>query len=156
MSDLVKDIAVRSVYTHQSDFLMKTVISGINESNKWFCRKFNKLPKFFGIGSKVFYIEKGKVIGYGVVDRIVKNPKQKIGSMSFAGGFSVYMLTEGWKWIEPQDSQMIKPSGWQYFDSTNTKVVGNWSENENNIPQPIRSKEVMEVIEIGRKNGFFQ
>ena len=90
-------------------------------------RRLAGMPRDFGPGSKVFYVEDGYIRGYGVVLSIggsVTGWIDSVGQLLPPGNYAIMPAAE-WTWIKPIPMRGF--NGWRYFKlPLLVEVVGGW------------------------------
>ena len=97
----------------------------------FYYRRLGNRPANLNIGDKVFYVERGFIRGFAMVNHFLTvGPKDSFCDTSVLGEdryipgiFYVVMDATTWTWIEPIEMKGFQ--GWQYF-SKDFKEVGNW------------------------------
>jgi hypothetical protein len=102
----------------------------IKNGSGYYFRYFNRKHKDLDVGSKIFYVDRGFIRGFSVVDRIESGEKlcETTGRM-WPHGFYAIMPASSWRWISP-----IPQKGFQgfYYCNFDFEVIGDWKD-----PMPI-------------------
>lgn len=80
------------------------------------------------VGDKVFYVERGYIRGYAIIDhtKVVERPTLcSTTNREWKAGFYIYMRADSWKWIRPIPRKGFM--GFRYLDRAfEYEVVGSW------------------------------
>jgi len=91
----------------------------------FYFRTLRTMPKQFGKGSKIFYVEDGFIRGYLVVDHIVNGQMTCGTTGKNYDGWQAVCDAASWKWIRPIAMKGFQ--GWRYYQyGYKTVVVGDW------------------------------
>ena len=98
----------------------------IAEGGGYYFRDFGKrFPNDLAIGSKIYYVDQGMLVGYAVVHKIDTCDIICEITGRKAQNKVAIMKADSWTWIEP-----IKMAGFQGFrylpETLSIKVVGGW------------------------------
>ncbi len=94
----------------------------------FFFRTFRKRPTSLKIGTRIFYIENGFIIGFFCVSEI-KEGEMTCGTTGkdWGHGFHAIMKTPSWSWIYPIPMKGFQ--GWRYFPQEllkDVKLFADW------------------------------
>lgn len=102
----------------------------IEQGGGYYFRSFGKNhPQHISSGSKVYYVDKGHITGYAVIDSInAQEMKCEITGRK-SRGITILMKADSWKWVKPIPHAGFQ--GFRYFDQE-PEVVGDWLD-----PKPV-------------------
>lgn len=87
-------------------------------------RRFKLRPAGLCVGSRIYYVERDYIRGFGVISEIRTGDMVcDITGQNWGLGYYAIMPAESWTWIEPIPMKGFQ--GWRYFDDP-TQSVGGW------------------------------
>src|SRR5262249_36884833 len=99
----------------------------IDAGGGFYFRTFRARPRELAVGSRIFYVEDGFVVGFATVSEI-KEGRMKCGTSGhdWGEGYHFLMQADSWKWIRPVPMKGFQ--GWRYsrLQDKEIKIVGAW------------------------------
>lgn len=118
-----------------SENAAKEALACIQANGGYYFRSMPKRPANLEIGSKIFYVDKGYIRGFAVVESVseISYTDEQICSTSgkrFKGNFKLLMRADSWQWIKPIPHKGFQ--GFRYFDES-FEIIGGWRDPMPNV-----------------------
>jgi hypothetical protein len=121
-----KDILVTTPIS-KSELAAKEAEECIAASEGYYFRTFRKKPKRLAPGSRIFYVDRGFIRGFGVVSSVATHEMVcETTGHNWGEGFHAIFPYPTWKWIKPIPMKGFQ--GFRYFAGVEVEIVGGYGD----------------------------
>lgn len=96
----------------------------IAEGGGSYFRTFRRRPNRLEIGSRIFYVDLGFIVGFAMVNAISQGLMTCDVSKRTRWGWHAIMDARSWQWIKPILHKGFQ--GFRYFGGQEIEIIGNW------------------------------
>ena len=118
----MRNIIVTTPY-RDSNTAIKEAEHALANPGTYYFRTLNRPPRDLAPGDKVYYVERGYIRGYAIVEAIVRRELTCQVTGRDVNGWQIMMPADSWQWIFPVRKRGFRH--WQYYDYEHPSI-GDW------------------------------